>query len=120
MSIKSVLLEIEGIKVELKSLNKRAKGLRQRKKLLDGQFKEYLDSKNLPGVKFGGKEYRLEVKEIRVPKKPKERDTDAIQILEDEGIRDPDMFLRRLLEARRGDLVPSKNIKIKNLKQEQY
>jgi hypothetical protein len=120
MSIKADINEIEGIEAELKTIRARAKVLRLRKKELEARVGEYLETKETPGVKYQGKEYRLHEKTTRASKKAKDRDLDAIYVLEKYGIREADIVLKELLEARKGEEVQSRKIKIKKVKKKNY
>lgn len=118
MSIRSDVQELENIKLEIKNLNCKKKKLREREKALEISISEYLKSKETPGVKFQGTAVILEQKEIRNSKKPKQRDSEAINILEKYGIKSPEKVLTELLEARKGEKIISSKIKMKKYQQD--
>lgn len=116
MSIKAILTELENLnndntrlKAEMKAYNtpRRAQVKKNNLRIdsLNANFQKYLEFHSLPGVKFRGTEYRLKEKKARAPKKPKERDEDAVKVLEEEGVQDPEDLLKRLLDARKGDQI---------------
>jgi len=116
MSIQGEVNELESIKVELSNLNKRAKQLRLRKKALEASIAEYIKSRNLPGVRHHGKAIVLESKSSRLGKSNKKRDQDALSILEQYGVQNPQNVLKQIMEARKGDLTTVEKIKMNNLK----
>lgn len=113
MSIKADVQELKNIKEEIKSLNIRKKKLREREKMIESKISEYLKIKETPGVKFQGTAIMLEEKEARSTKKPKERDAEALVILEKNGIRNAEKVLSEILEARKGEKIVSQKIKMK-------
>ena len=117
MSIQSYVQELEAIRGEIKILNEKKKKLNVRVKTLEGNISEYLKSKDQPGVKYNGKEIILERKEVPGPKKPKERDSDSLKVLEKYGIKDSSKVLEELMNARKGDLVTKDKIKVTKMKQ---
>lgn len=109
--------EFQGLERELKSLNERRKNIRKKLEEVKGRIDEYLRAKNVPGVKDKNMNLavRLEEKEARAPKKNRDRDVDAMEILERYGVQDPDRVLREILEARKGEPVAKKVIKMESL-----
>ena len=120
MSIQPQVNELNGIKAELKVLNARAKKLRERKKYLESEITAYIKSKELPGVKHQGAEIRIEEKTTRAGKSNKQRDIDAMNVLERYGIRHPDRVLQELMEARKGEEIPIDKLKVKPPKKKPY
>jgi hypothetical protein len=116
MSIQPQVNELNGIKAELKGLNARARKLRARKKQLEAEIAAYIKSKELPGVKHRGTEIRVEEKTKRAGKSNKQRDIDAMDVLERYGIRHPDRVLQELMEARKGEEIPIDKLKVKQPK----
>jgi len=117
MSIKSDVLELESIRAEIKSLAAKRKELRKREKVVEERIIQYLEIKEQPGLKHHGTAIILEQKEARERKKAKERDMDAKLVLERYGISDADRVLAEVLEARKGNKVPVKKLKIKKYKE---
>lgn len=116
MSIKADVTELESIRYELKSLNERRRKLKQKEKEVENRISEYLKSKDQPGVKHHGTAVILEEKERPGPKKAKERDMDAIGVLERYGVQDTQKVLAEIMNARKGETVIKKTLKIRKLK----
>lgn len=115
-SIKTDVQELESIRAEIKSLNLRRKNLREKEKSVEARIREFLESRDQPGVKHNGTAIILEQKEKRTSKKPKERDSDAMSVLEKYGVRDSEKVLREIMEARKGDPVTSAKLKVQKYK----
>lgn len=116
MSIKSDVTELEAIRAEIKAMNERRRKLREKEKIVEGRIAEYLKAKDQPGVKHHGTAIILEEKERPGPKKPKDRDSDAMQVLERYGVKDTQKALKEIMDARKGDAVVKESLKIKKLK----
>lgn len=117
MSIQPQVNELAGIKTELKVINAKAKKLRARKKDLETEIAKYIKAKDLPGVKHHGTEIRVEEKISRAGKSNKQRDLDAMNVLENYGIRHPERVLQELMEARKGEEVQIDKLKMNQPKQ---
>ena len=120
MSIQADLSELKGLEKEIKILSKRLKGLRKRKKELDARVTAYIRAKELPGVKHRGTAVLIEEKTKRAPKSNKDRDRDAIRVLEERGIRDADLLFRELMEARKGEEIVTDKLKMKKYDNDRY
>lgn len=116
MSIKSAVAELEAIRSELKNLGLRRKALKEREKIIEHEIASYLKSKEQPGVKHQGMAIVLEEKEVASHKKAKDRDADAILVLERYNIPDAQKVLAELLDARKGDLKITEKLKVKKIK----
>jgi hypothetical protein len=116
MSIKASVQELQAIRAELKLMNEKRKKLKEREKEVEATISEYLRAKEHPGVKHQGTAIVLEEKEARVTKKAKERDADAISILQKYGIADAEKALEELMEARKGEKVLKSKLQIKKYK----
>lgn len=116
MSIQGDLNELSGIEQELKSLRSRTKALNQRKKEITARVTAYIRSKDLPGVKHQGTAILLEEKTARAPKGKKQREKDAMGVLERHGIRNPEMVLQELMDARKGEELAVDKLKLKKYK----
>jgi hypothetical protein len=113
MSIKTDVVALQEIRKEIKLLNDKKRTLKEREKNLEQKIAEYLKAKEQPGVKHQGTAIILEEKEKCGNKKAKERDIDAINVLEKHGVNDPSKVLKELLQARKGDPVLKESLKIK-------
>jgi hypothetical protein len=120
MSIKADVSELEIIGAEIKALRSRIKKLREKEKIVEGRISKYLKLKQQPGVKFQGTfgptAIILEEKEKHGNKKPKDRDNDAIIVLERMGVENPAQALKEILEARKGEKIASEKLKISKYK----
>lgn len=116
MSIKAYVQELDSIQYELKTMAARRKKLKEREKKLMEDIKDFLREKDQVGVKHHGTAIILEEKQVRAKKKAKERDQDAIDILEQYGIDNPDKVLAELLEARKGTKITEPKLTFKKYK----
>ena len=116
MSIKADVTELEAIRAEIKILNERRKKLKEREKGIEARIAEYLKAKDQHGVKHHGTAIILEEKERPGPKKPKDRDADAMQVLEKYGVKDTQKALKEIMDARKGEAVVKESLKIKKYK----
>jgi hypothetical protein len=113
MSIRDTFTELQSIKTEMKRLKSEIKTLREAEKKAEYKIREYLMEKGEPGFKLQGTAVILEEKEIRTKKNNKEKNEDALYILEKYGITEnKEKILNELLEARKGDLQTTKKLKI--------
>lgn len=116
MSIKGYVSELEIIKNEIKNLNEKKKKLKNRERELMSSISDFLKAHNQPGVKHQGIALVLEEKEKHEPKKSKERDTDAMEILKKYGIQDSEKALKEIMEARKGQKILQETLKFKKIK----
>lgn len=116
MSIKSYLNELDGLNRELTNLSSRRKELAARKKQIESDIQEYLQTRNQPGVKHGDVAIIVEEKNNRIPKKKQEKYQDGISVLQKYGLAgdNAEHILNELLESQRG--VPTKKHKLKIVK----
>jgi hypothetical protein len=117
MSIKSDVLELEGIRLELKSLTLKRKKLKEKEKIVESRIAEFLESKNQPGVKHAGTAVLLQKQEKFPSKKPKEQTQASLAVLEKNGIRDAERILKELMDARKKEeSIVKQSIKIQKIK----
>jgi hypothetical protein len=113
MSIREEIKELEAIKYRLKQINKEANDLRKRSKVIEQSIAEFLNARNLPGVKDdSGIAIVVEEKILRAHKRNKDRDNDALQILEKYGVHSPEKVLKEVLDARKGEEKRGHKIKL--------
>jgi len=115
MSIKLDLNELAQINNEIKRLQGNIRTLRKRANELSESTINYLKEKDQPGVKYNGTAIIIETKSKRESKSNKDRENDALKILEEEGISNASKVLNDILEARKGNLTDIQKIKIKKL-----
>lgn len=116
MSIKADVSELESIRLEIKAINDKRKKLKQQEKDVEHRISQYLKAKDQPGVKHHGTAIILEEKEHSGHKKPKERDSDAMSVLEKYGIQDTQKVLNEIMKARKGQTIIKETLKIRKLK----
>lgn len=115
MSIQSYFNQLKSLQAESKRLNQLNKKVRKEINETKKTIAEYLRSKDQPGVKYQGEAIILQNKPKRVYKPKKDKDEDAIRILEKYGISNPKEALEEILDSRRGEEVEIEEIKIKRL-----
>lgn len=116
MSIQGKVDELKSIQNELTSLRKRSTGLRQRAKQIEQEIKDYLDAKDQPGLKYKGMAIIRETKPKHKTKKKADQKADAIHVLEQNGIEDPEKVLEEILTARKGSPTEQTKLKFKKYK----
>jgi hypothetical protein len=116
MSIISYINELQSINLAVAKNNKENSNLRKRKKVIENQITEYLDSKEQPGVKFQDKAIVVDKTTKWSYKNKKDKEEDSIRILEEHGISNAKEVLEELLKVRKGDETETKKIKIKKIK----
>lgn len=107
--------EVDSLELEIKRLNGVLRGLRKQKVTAEAHIANYFKSNGLPGGKLRGKEIRLVSKNTRARKSMKAKESDAMNVLREEGIRDPERLLERLLDAQKGDEVESYKVSIRKM-----
>ncbi len=116
MSIQGQVNELKSIKNELSDMRKRGSVLRKRVKELEAEIDSYLDAKDQPGLKYKGMAIIRETKPKHNPKKKADQKADAIYVLEQHGVDDPEKVLEEVLEARRGTPTQQRKLKFKQYK----
>ena len=116
MSISGDVNELNEINAEIKRVSLHLKNLRTRAKLVEERIVNYLREKDQPGVKFQGRAIILENKSKRVAKKKSQKEADALRILEDYGVHNPEKVLEEVLEARKGYPQEVQKLKIAKIK----
>ena len=115
-SIQSYVNELKNLNIELKRVNKNAFDIRKKIKEAEKNIIEYLREKEQPGVKYQDMAIIVENKTKRANKKKKDIEEDSIRILEDCGVYDAKNVLDKILNARKGEEIENKKIKIKKIK----
>lgn len=116
MSVSGDVNELSLLNNEIKRLSSRLKELRIQKQQCESRIIEYLNEKQQPGVKYKGQALLLENKTKRCNKSKVSREADAINILSQYDVPEPEKVLEKILESRRGETKEIKSIKIKNIK----
>ena len=88
MSVKSDVEELQKINVDIKRTSDSLKKLRAAKKETEKRVADYLNKRDIPGVKHNGDVIILERKQRNIYNKPKkERNQTLLELLESSGIK---------------------------------
>lgn len=117
MSIQSYFNQLKKLQAESKRLNIISKKVRQEIIETKKYIAEFLKQKDQPGVKYQGEAIILQNKPKRSYKPKKDKDEDAIRILEKYGISNAKEALEEILDSRRGEEIEVEEIKIKKIKE---
>lgn len=117
MSIKGDTIELQKLDMEIKRLNKQINELRKKRNLLKSNIDQYLESKQLPGVKCGNVAIIREEKEKYSSKGIKKSDKEelAISLLKERGITNAKEVYKELQDTLKGEKVIESTIKLKNI-----
>ena len=113
MSIKGQMNELDEITREIKLLNDKLSKLRKRKKTIEENIGEYLESNNKPGFKCNGKIVTKFEKETRKRLNKRDKEENMKNILRQHGINDSDGVCHQILNSIKGDSQTISTIKIK-------
>lgn len=100
MSAKQDLEELHAITIEIKRLSESLRKLRASKQVVEQRLSEYLRKEEIPALKDRAKGVVivLDKRVKKVYEKPKkEREREAIELLENEGISDPKSLYNRIV-----------------------
>jgi hypothetical protein len=114
--ITSIISELKEITNEIKIRALELSKLRKRKEELEEQVVKFLDEKDQPGVKYKGVAVIAEDKIRRLPKKKSQKEEDCLSVLRHYGIGNAEKIYNELLETMKGDEIPKKAIRIKDVK----
>ena len=112
----SDLKELKNISSEIKRLNSETKALRMKKKEIEERIFEYLKEQEQPGVKYGDIVVLSKESVRRKRLKKKEKEDNAIQVLEDMGILDAKTALTSILDSMKGAEYVSESLQLKESK----
>ena len=121
MSIRSQVMELERVQYEIKRLYASIKNWRVKEAEIKANKAKYLEVKEQPGVKWRAasgvqKALVAEQKEVPTRKKPKEQIADAIAVLENYHVENPEKVLEEILAARQGEKIVKKKLKLVKLR----
>jgi hypothetical protein len=116
MSINADYHELKSLNHELSLLALKRKKLVEQKRATEERIKQYLEVKNLKGVKYQQDEIVLDSREARARKPPADLNSDLIEILDRAGVESPKSILQKLNEARKGETVTKNVLKFKKVK----
>lgn len=109
-SIQTDVSDLQSLNTEIKNHLLKLRELRIKLSNTQKRIQEYLDIKNLPGVKYKGYVVIRNNKPARQKKKKQEQLDHSINVLKKYQIQDPENVLREILEARKGNLEPNKKL----------
>ncbi len=101
MSITGLVNELTEIKNELQRRRKETKKLNDRKKTLENEIKQFLESKDQLGIKYQGSAFITESKEMCIRRKKSDKEEDGRRILEKYGIPNSERILAEVMDAMR-------------------
>src|SRR6266404_2845613 len=101
----SDLKELKNISSEIKRLNIEGKLLRLKKKDIEDRIMEYLHEVDQPGVKYGDLVVLSKERTQRKRLKKKEKEENAMAVLETMGISDPKTALDSILDSMKGEEI---------------
>ena len=102
MSIQAYVTELENLNIESKRLKNCLLELRKKIKIVENNIMLYLQEKQQPGVKYHNTAIIIENKSKRTVKPKKDKEDDALRILEEYGIKDSRNVLEQILEDGKG------------------
>jgi predicted oxidoreductase len=112
----SELQELQQITVEIKRLNIEMKSLRDKKKKIEEDITKYLHEVDQPGVKYGDIVVLSKETTKRKQLKKKEKEANAIEVLQKMGIMNPKQALASIQESMRGEETIVESVEIKAAK----
>jgi len=113
VNVSESMKELSKLVLELKTMNAKAKDLRSRKKELEANILEYLESSEQPGIKY---------KELIVLKtettthtrlKKKEKQDNMIKVLEENGVEDAQKVYETIAKSLLGEEQTKSKLKVK-------
>lgn len=107
------LEELRNVAAEIYKLSQQLKELRLRKKELEKDVIEYLESKEKPAVKYQGIVFQVAPKVSRGRKKKDEALIDCVKVLQAYGVNDPKKALEEIKEAMKGQPSEVSTLKMK-------
>jgi predicted transcriptional regulator len=105
--------ELKAIMAEIKKITDNLKTLRNRKKELENNILNYLEANEQPGVKYQELIVLRNERTTYTRKKPKEKESEIVRILEENGISDPKKVYHMIGQASKGEEVQVNKLRIK-------
>jgi len=114
-SIQGYVAELKNINVEIKRLQNEIKKFKKRAVEVEKNILTYLNEKEQPGVKYQNTAIIIENKAKRIAKTRKDVESEALRILQNNGVANPQEVLKQITESRKGDKVEMQKVKIQNI-----
>lgn len=111
MSVKSDVEELHKINIDIKRTLESLRKLRKAKRDAEKRVTEYLNEKNLPGVKYNGNVILIEKKEKKVSQPKKEKTQALMQLLQASGVQNPKDVMEKMKNIGK-DMIQTSVIKI--------
>jgi seryl-tRNA synthetase len=105
--------EMKALINEIKKVTEHLKELRLRKREIENNILQYLEENEQPGVKYQELVVLKNEKTTFTKKKSKEKESDIIRILEENGITDGKKVYQLIGQASKGEEVPVTKLRIK-------
>lgn len=115
MSITNTVSELNKINKEIQRYRLEIKKLNERKTVLDNEIKEFLKTKDQPGLKYQGVAVILEDGVKHKYKKKDEKKRDCCDVLREYGIENPEDAFNKIVESLKGEEEQTTKLKIKKL-----
>lgn len=112
-NVKADIEELKRINTEIIRNLESLRKLRKRKGEIEERVKEYLNEKDIPGVKHNGDVITVEKKEKTVVKTKKGKDAKIMELLEASGVRDAREVAERIKNIGK-EKVTTQTLKINN------
>ena len=112
----SDLKELKNVSSEIKRLNAEIKLLRLKKKDIEERVMEYLHEVDQPGVKYGDLVVLSKERTTRKRLKKKEKEENAVSVLENMGVTNPKEALQTILDSMKGEETVVESLQIKETK----
>ena len=116
-SIQEDVLELQSLNNEIKKYLMSLRSLRKKVVTTQQRIQEYLDIKELPGIKYKGFVVMRNPKPIRQKKKKEEQLEHSIEVFKKYDIKNPEIILKEILEARKGPMKHNNKLIFKNIKE---
>lgn len=110
------LIELKNIHTEVNRLKQTLKQLITRSKVLTENIHKYLKDTNQQSITYDGFKIEAVNKQRRQRKKQAEKEKDAVQVLQNAGIRDPKRLYNEILNSMKGEVASESSVKIDTTK----
>ena len=109
--VRSELIELRNIHLEITRLKNTLKELNIKSKLLENNIHKFLKEKDQKSISYGDFKIEATNKERRCRKKVAEKEKDTITVLQNAGIRDPKKLYTDILQSMKGEIVKETGVK---------
>jgi hypothetical protein len=114
-SIQNNVQELKDINTEIKRLQIESKRLKKRAQDIEKNILSYLNEKEQPGLKYQNTAIIIENKAKRVGRSKKDNDSNAIKILEENGVYNAREILNKIKESGKGEQIQMQKVKLQTL-----